>query len=211
MKKILILGLLATCMVYGQDSVKILPLTPVNPDKVLTEEAKNQPHVCFVNVGQAVAPELFREMVAGITLILPVHLATAVADDFDGQNLFERSGGGSRFGRNAKLVIYVVNKPGLVSFINVPARWALINLHGLDRDKPDQERYRRRLRQMALKGLAHACGAGASPDTRCVMYYGSFTLDGIDKTSVSYSPFVHDPVQRILLAVGGEKIFPAPQ
>jgi len=209
--KTLLLLLLAVSCARAQEPVPIVPLAPVDPVKVLTTAVAVQPHVLFVNVDKALEDALFREAVAAVALVMPVNLAVAEAQGFDGVNLFEKEVRDTRFSAQAKLAVYVANKPEVLSFISAPGRWALINVSGLDRDKPDAERYRRRLRQMMLKGLAQACGVGSTGDFRCVMYHKSFTLEGLDKTSVSYSPFAGGPVQDTLLEIGGMAIFRQPE
>jgi len=211
MMKTMLLLLLAVSCVRAQEAVKILPLQPVDPDKVLTTEVALRSHVLFVNFDKALDEALFREAVAAVSLVLPVNLAVAEAKGFDGVNLFDKGGTDTRFSGQAKLVVYVANKPDVLSFLSAPGRWALINVSGLGRDNPDPERYRRRLRQMMLKGLAHACGIGATGDHRCVMYHKSFTLEGLDKTSVSYSPFAGGTLQDSLLEIGGMAICRQPE
>lgn len=185
----------------------IPPLPPVAVEKILTAEAAQHPHVSFVDVGSKIDDKLFREAVAAVSKFLRVYMTVEKADQLDPSTVLKRTDLGARFGANAKLVVYVLNDPETVSFLNAPGRWSLINLSGLDRDKPDPERYRRRLRQMMMKGLAHACGVGVVEEPRCVMYSGSFTLEGMDKTSASYSPFAAYPIQNLLHTLGGEAIF----
>ena len=207
MKKVMnVVAAIILCTGARAEVLPSVPLPKVDPDKVLTEQAALKPHVLFVNLDKALEDVLFREAVAAVSLVQAVNLAVAEAKGFEGVNLFEKKPRDRRFGEQAKVVVYVVNKPGMVSFLNAPGYWALVNLSGLDRDKPEAERYRRRLRQMMLKGLAHACGVGATFDARCVMYSESFTLEGMDKTSVSYSPFASGPLDSQLKALGGEAI-----
>jgi hypothetical protein len=203
--------IVANVSVMAQEGVKIMPLPRVAPDKVLTADAARKPHVLFLNVGRAVDEALFREAVAAVSLVMPINLkADAMAAPLPREKLWERGYTEARHG-NAKLVVYVCGDPKDVAFINAPGFWSMINVSGLDRDKPDAARFSRRLRQMMLKGLAQACGVGASGDYRCVMYYKSFTLEGLDNVSVSYSPFASAPVQGMLLAIGGEAIFRMPE
>lgn len=185
----------------------IPPLPPVNTEKILAPEAARHPHVSFVDVGSKVDDKLIREAVAAVSQLLRVYMTVEKANQVDSATVLKRTDLSARFGANAKLVVYVLNDPDTVSFLNAPGRWSLINLSGLDRDRPDQERYRRRLRQMMMKGLAHACGVGVVEEPRCVMYSGSFTLEGMDKTSASYSPFAAYPIQNLLHTLGGDAIF----
>ena len=92
MKGILLAGVLAAGAALGQEKVVILPLSPVDADKVLDDGAGNRSHVRFVNVGDAVEDKRFRDMVAGVSLVLPVNLAVARVGDLGGQNLFARDG-----------------------------------------------------------------------------------------------------------------------
>jgi hypothetical protein len=200
-------ALLGTCAL-AQQTTSIPPLPKIDATVVLTKAATEKPHVLFVNVGRALDEALFREAVAAVSLVEPINLGVTEMKNLDGLNPLARDDWNKRFSKQAKLVVYVANKPDLVSYLNAPGRWALINLNGLDKGLPkeDPERYRRRLRQMMLKGLAQACGVGANFERHCVMYQESFVVDGIDQTSVSYSPFAWGPLQDRLLAAGGQEI-----
>ena len=194
-----LVAVLASAGAWAQQ-VPITPLAKVDAAAVLTKQAAEKPHVLFVNVDQALDEANFREAVAAVSLLQPVNLAVMDAKGLNGLNPLDRDARRKQVSPAAKLVIYVVNNPKLVAYLSVPRQWAVINLHGLDNGLPkeDPERYRRRMRQMMLKGLALACGAGANFDQRCVMYQGSFTAEGIDQTSLSYSPFVMGPMQEAL-------------
>jgi hypothetical protein len=210
-----LLSLLAACCINAQSAEPAAPLAkepiptlpPISVDKILTPEAAKHPHVCFVNVGSKVDAKLFREAAAAVSKLLRVYSTVETAQKLDPETILKRTDHNIRFGDKAVLVVYAVNNPEIVSFLNAPGKWALINISGLDRDKPEPERYRRRLQQMLLKGMAHACGVGATAESRCVMFSESFTLDGMDKTSVSYSPFAAFPIQNLLSTLGGEEIF----
>lgn len=190
----------------NSDPVKILPLPPVNADSVLLPEMKEKPHVCFVNDNKALNTNVFREAVASVALAMSINLVATDDTSFGKYDFFKKQNHGERFGKNARILVFVVNKPDFVSYISVPGQWAMVNLNGLDRDRPDAERYRRRIRQMMLKGLAFACGVGGNPDSRCVMYSESFSLEGIDKTSLSYSPFADITIRTTLKALVGDAV-----
>lgn len=186
------------------------PLPMVDPDRVLVTQGP-RPHVLFVNVAAAEKEPLLRDAVAAVSLVMPVNLAL--------KELAALPPAADLYGRKAlnvgspstKLTVFVCRDPSLASFLAAPGRWAMVNLHGLDRNTPEAELYRRRLRQMMLKGLGLAAGVGGNGDSRCVMYYKSFTLSGIDQTSVSYSPFAGSPLQSLLVDIGSEAIFAVPE
>jgi hypothetical protein len=185
-------------------------LSPVDPDKILTAEAKRHAHVCFVNVDNAVNDVRFRDAVAAVTLCCPIHLAVADVKNMTSDQLLLKKPKNSAFGDKAKIVVYVVKKPEMVMFAGMPLRWAMVNMAGLDKNLPqdDPDAYRARLRKMILKGLALACGVGANMDSgRCVMSMGSFTESTIDQTSASFSPFAGIVLMDTLLKVGGSDIF----
>jgi hypothetical protein len=170
------------------------------------DAAVTQPHVCFVNVGRALDGELLWQVAEQrVPGVMPVMIRTAAADRFGAMERLDLRQPDSRFGPEAKLIIYVVNDPALPFLLAVPGHWSLVNVRGLDKGlEGDAEKYSLRLHKVMLKGLAYAAGVGANGDVgRCVMAQGSFdTLAGIDGTSNTYSPFAAFPLMDILSAKG---------
>ena len=100
---------------FAQD-VPILPLEKVDAAKVLTKQAAEKPHVLFVNVDKALDDARFREAVAAVTLVIPVNLEVTTQKALDDLNALVKPDANKRFSKQAKLVVYVVNKPELVSY-----------------------------------------------------------------------------------------------
>jgi hypothetical protein len=171
------------------------------------------PHVCFANIAKALDTALLKEVTEGhIPGLMPLNIRVAQADAFGGMERFDLSQPDMRFGAAAKLIVYVVNDPKLPYLTCVPGHWALVNVRGLDKGlSGDIGKYKERLKKVMLKGLGYAAGVGGNQDTgRCVMAFGSFeTLDGIDSTSATYSPFAQFPMMDFLAAKGVMKTEPA--
>lgn len=195
---------------WAGDTAKIMPLDKVEPERVLMESAKQKPHVLFVNVGNALDEPIFREAVAAVPLAIPIRVAVANIKNFEGLNLFENKQTQPLFSEQTKLIVYVVNKAELLPFLSAPRSWAIVNVSGYNNNLPanDPERYRRRMRQLMLKGLGLASGLGGNTDTgRCVMASDSFSRELIDSTSLSFSPFAYVLIEETLLKIGTEEIF----
>lgn len=180
--------------------------TKIEPDTVLTEKARRAPHICFVNIANAVEEKAFRQAVATVSTVLPLNVAVAKADAVPGGSLLEAEKPDLRFGKEAKLLVYVVSTPKLVKYASVPQQWALVNVYGLESGLASNQanRVETRLTKMMLKGVGFAAGIGANMDaTRCVMGAGSFrSWEGVDQTSASFSPFAGIPMMDVLTALG---------
>jgi len=209
-KSLLIMLTIISALSASAQETPVLPLEKVEVDKVLTEESAKKPHVLFVNANKALDEKLFSEAVAAIPLTMSINLAVNQVENFESVSLLKNASKQISSNAQTRLVVYVINNPEMVSILSAPRHWAVINIAGFEKKIPsnDSERYRRRLRQLMLKGLAFACGVGATLDNgRCVMAADSFSVDTIDNTSVTYSPYASLPMQDILAEIGGEAIF----
>jgi hypothetical protein len=96
------------------------------------------------------------------------------------------------------------------SFLNAQGSWSMVNLRGVERGNPDAATLRDRRAKMLLKGLAFACGGGATLEPKCSLYCGSFTLEGMDRTGVQISPMAYFPMLETLRAIGGAEVLSPP-
>lgn len=161
-----------------------------------------KPVVSFVNVAKALDGALLAQTVTnGVVGVIPVRTALASVDKVDLVQLADPAKSDTRLPKETALRVYFVSDKTLPPQLTSPGRWAIVNVRGLDKGA-DKAKYERRVLKLALKGLAFACGFGANQDVgRCVMSMGSFeTLEGIDGTSASYSPFVAFPMMDLLSA-----------
>ena len=84
------------------------------------------------------------------------------------------------------------------------------NACGIEEGAADAQTVRDRYAKLILKGLAYACGGGASLEPTCSLFYGSFTPKGMDGTGIMISPTTYFPMLEILRGIGGpEMLTPA--
>ncbi len=177
-------------------------------DALLPADADQRAHVLFVNVGKALSDAEFREAAAYVRMKYMLNVAVCAAPKpFAQEVVADTAALKKRFGKNALIVVAVVKQEKSPSFINVPGFFSQVNLRGLDKDNPEELFLKKRTRQMFLKGLAHACGIGATIDNMCVMFCNSFTLEGMDRVSATFGPNAYFPIRELLRELGGEDIF----
>jgi predicted Zn-dependent protease len=111
------------------------------------------------------------------------------------------------FGEPVKLVVYIVNNDTLPGLLSIPGQCSLINIRRMRFDRPSEDVFRKRLIKIAMKGLALAGGVAGNGDAQCVMYWKSFSVIGIDKTSATFSPMCFFVLQDTLDEIGTSEIF----
>ena len=176
------------------------------PDDIrqINPKAAERNHMLIVNVGGALSEADFSTVVTyALTRVnvnawtnsIPTSMWRACIDR---PELVKET-----FGPHATVVVFLEKNQQGFSFMNVPGHWSMINLRGLDKDSPTAQALRDRTAKMILKGMAHACGVGASVDELCALNYNSFTLKGMDKTDIRISPMSYFPMLSTLEALGG--------
>lgn len=187
-----------TFSLFAKDAVKGRPFYP---------EAKSRFHVLFVNVGNAIPEAEFAQVAEYAASRVQINIWTNSIDKSVLHTLIENpSALTNLFGVKCGTAVFIENNPRGYSFLNAQGNWSMINLRGLDRDKPSPQKLMERRTKMLLKGLAFACGSGCSLEPKCSLYYGSFTLDGLDKTEIQISPMSYFPMLETLRAIGGAEI-----
>ncbi len=169
--------------------------------------AAKRNHVLVVNVGGALSDEAFSKAVERAASVVTVNVWTSSIP----KSVVSRLAEGSTdiktlFGDKAKVAVFVENNDKGPSFLHYPAHWGMVNLYGLDKDRPNAETLAMRQAKMILKGLAYAGGGGATLEKVCAMNCQSFTLAGMDKTLLVVSPMSYFPMLETLRAVGGTEI-----
>lgn len=186
-------------------------LDTVEPEKMLTENLKELPHILFLNVGDALTNEALADAAAHVRTKYLFNIVTnSIPDTLTREVATDPTILKKRFGEKTALVVAFEKKEMKSSFLVIPGYYSALNITGISRDTPSPDLLTKRIRQMALKGLAQACGVGANADEHCVMFYQSFTLKGMDATSATYGPFAYLPVRELLRAIGGNDIFSSP-
>ena len=175
-------------------------------------EAAAKPHVLFVNVGGALPDADFADVAEYAASRVQVNIWTnAIAASMVRELIDDPSALAARFGTNCCTAVFIEKNAKGYSFLNAQGSWSMVNLRGIDRGNPSAEVLRDRRAKMFLKGLAYACGSGSSLEPKCSLYYGSFTLEGMDKTGVQISPMSYFPMLETLRAIGGPEILSPPQ
>lgn len=170
-------------------------------------EAAEKNHVLFVNVGNAIPVDQFPGIVEFAASRVQINIWTnSIAKSMIHELIDSPAALTNRFGPKCCTAIFIENNSIGYSFLNAQGSWSMVNMRGLDRDKPSPEVLRDRYTKMLLKGLAYACGGGASLESKCSLYYGSFTLEGMDKTGIQISPMSYFPMLETLRAIGGSDI-----
>lgn len=196
-----------TCTAWaeGKKPVEEKPFPAISP------ASKESMHVLFVNVAGALDQAAFADGVGKIKSLMPLNIWTNdIPKSLTKALVAKPDLLGKIFGEKAAVVVFIERSQEGPSFMQVPGAWALINMRGLDKDRPDAQVLRERTRKMFLKGLAHAAGIGSNVDPHCAMWCGSFTLAGMDKTTTSLGPYAFFPMQETLKAIGGPEIFAFP-
>ncbi len=170
-------------------------------------EAGAKPHVLFVNVGGALSDADFADVSEYAASRVQINIwtnsisASMVRDLIDDPAALT-----NHFGPNCCTAVFIEHNEKGYSFLNAQGNWSMVNLRGIDRDAPSAPVLRDRRAKMLLKGLAYACGGGSSLEAKCSLFYGSFTLEGMDKTGVQISPTSYFPMLETLRAIGGSDI-----
>ncbi len=174
-------------------------------------EAAERSHVLFVNVAGALPEADFADVAEYAASRVQINLWTNSIPASMVRELFDNPAAlTNRFGPKCCAAVFIERNAKGYSFLNAQGSWSMVNLRGIDRGAPPAEILRDRRAKILLKGLAYACGSGASLEPKCSLYYGSFTLEGMDKTGVQISPNSYFPMLETLRAIGGPEILSPP-
>ena len=175
--------------------------------RTINPKAVTRNHVLFVNVGDAVPANLWPLVANYAASRVNVNIWTnSVAATSVPELTKDSAALGRTFGEKASLAVFVENKPEGPAFLNAPGAWSVVNVRSVPKGSPDAQTLKDRYAKMLLKGLAYACGGGASLDNNCSMFYGSFSLEGLDATGIRISPMSYFPMLETLRAIGGGEI-----
>lgn len=172
--------------------------------RLIYPSAKERNHVLIVNVNNAVPAHMFSTAVTYAMSRININVWTNSLEKSVVKELIDKPERQSEFlGPRAVVAVFLEKNTEGVSFLNAPGHWAMVNMRGIDKDKPDAQTLRDRYAKMILKGVGHASGVGASVDELCSLNYDSYTLKGMDKTDIRLSPMSYFPMLSTLQALGG--------
>ena len=186
---------------------------PERLDKVrlIHTAAAQKNHILLTNVGNAIPADTWGLVATYAVSRLQLNVWTNSVESIDiAAYAVDSAKGMKDFGAKAKVCLFVIDNPKLANIVGAPGCWCAINVCNLKRDDPDVQTLRDRYAKTILRGLAYACGSGASIEPNCSLFYGSATLDGMDKTGIMIAPPTYFPMLEVLKVVGGiEMLTPA--
>lgn len=173
--------------------------------------AKGMNHIEIVNVGGAIPDAMWPEVVAYAASRIQVTIWTNTV----GKSVLPQLVSGKAtvkgvLGGKATVAVFIENVEGQPPFISSLCSWSVVNVRGIDRDKPEAQTLKDRYAKMILKGIGAACGSGLSLDRRSSLFIGSYSLAGMDKTCISISPDTYFPMLEVLRGIGGDEIVSPP-
>lgn len=158
-------------------------------DRTIVENEQNA-YILVVNVAGALDQETLDLALSHCRRFVNSPIETSSIEDSFIQDLTaEPIAVRKHFGNDVILAVFLENDDDKYTFIQAPRAWSMVNFSRFDNDSPTEETRIERAKKMLLKGIVHAAGGGANPDPRCVMWHGSYTLEGMDSTSATLGPF----------------------
>ncbi len=213
MKKQLIIGISAAMALGAFAAPQKKQHVPARLDQVrlIQPAAATKNHILIVDVGNAIPEQMWGDVATYAVSRLQLNVWTNSVSAFDAKEYVADPAKVQKvFGAKAKVGLFFVNQPGQPRFLGAPGFWYMVNTYGIETGAPDGQTVRDRYAKLILKGLAYACGGGASLDPRCSLFYGSFTPEGMDSTGIMISPQTYFPMVEVLRGIGGtEMLTPA--
>ena len=213
MKKQIVIGISAAMALGAFAAPQKKQHVPDRLDQVrlIHPAAANKNHILAVNVGDAIPAGTWGDVVTYAVSRLQLNVWTNSVAAFDAAEFVADPAKVQKdFGGKAKVGLFFVNQPGKPRFIGAPGFWYAVNTCGVEAGAPDAQTIRDRYAKLILKGLAYACGGGASLDPKCSLFYASFTPEGMDGTGIMISPSTYFPMVEVLRGIGGtEMLSPA--
>lgn len=175
--------------------------------EAIRPEAARHNHVLVVNVADAIPEAEWPLVVNYAASRMPINVWTnSIPASVSAALLSNPSRLASLVGDDKAVVAVFVEKlPSGASVLAVPCAFSRVDVNWLASDSPTQVVLRDRQAKMILKGIATACGAGATIEPKCSLFYGSGNLAGMDKTNITISPMAYFPMVEILRSLGGDE------
>lgn len=179
--------------------------------RLIQPAATNKNHILICNVGSAIPSDSWPLVSTYASSRLQLNVWTNTTDKIDVQALvLDPSKCQKDFGEKSKVCVFLIDDLKLPPFVTVPGYFCAANVNQLKKDNPDQQTIRDRFAKTILKGMAYAAGSGATLENGCSLYYGSSTLEGLDKTGIMITPMAYFPMLETLRAIGdSEMLTPA--
>lgn len=172
-------------------------------------------HVLVVNVGGAIPEEDWPLVVGYAASRIPINVWTNSLPESPVSKLVADASPAALKAAvgddKAVVAVFVERLSSGASALVVPGVFSRVDVKWLESDSPSRATLRDRQAKTVLRGMAWACGAGATIEPMCSLFYGARTLAGMDRTNVTISPMAYFPMVEVLRALGGdEAVNPAP-
>lgn len=182
--------------------------------RTIVPDAGTRNHVLIANVNKAVPDEDWRLIVNCAASRINVNIWTNDLASIDCRALVTNPASVKMLAKDPKAVtvVFICDGGDVPDLLSVPRSFSCVNLAWLKADKPSRQVYRDRVAKQVLRGIAGACGSGATVEPRCSLFYAANTLAGLDKVNICISPMAYYPMVEILRQIGGsEAVTPVPE
>ena len=155
----------------------------------LIQPGSQKGHVAFFNAQSRVGVDVFDPVTKRMRTFM--HLASKVYPQKG--PVAPGAAAGLMADVDAQAAVFLVDSADLPALLTGPEqKWAMVNVGALAVDKPDAGKLRLRVVRELWRGLAYACGAGASSTPHCVMNpcFSLADLDAFDSDMISMEPFM---------------------
>ena len=146
-------------------------------------------HVALFNAQGRVGTEVMEEVVRRMHRLM--HLAAKTYPQM--RPVTPGGAAGLMEDVDAQAAVFLVDDAGLPALLAAPEqKWSIVNVAALAADGPDGGKLRRRVSRELWRGLAYACGAGASTTPHCLMNpcHSLADLDALEADMLSMEPFM---------------------
>ena len=207
-KKLIVIGTLLAGLTApaAEDKLHHVP-DNLNDIRLLCPAAAARNHILVANVGGAVDEKDFGFLVTVVAGRLQLNVWTnsipssPVASLLGDPSVISRD-----FGDKAKVVVFLEETGDADPYLVSPGRWCRVNLKGLKAGAADRQVILDRQAKAIMRGVAYACGGGATLDGRSVTHSSAFTKDGFDKVGITVTPDSFFPMLEVLRVVGGSEM-----
>lgn len=175
--------------------------------RLVHPSAARHNHILVSDVGGAIPPDTWKLVATYAISRLQLNVWTNAVDAIDvAAYTADPSKCQKDFGDKAKICVFLLDDPKSPPFVSVPGRWCAANVHGLAADGPNAQTLRDRYAKTLLKGMAYACGSGATLEPVCSLFHGTSSLAGMDRTAIIITPMAYFPMLETLRALGGSEM-----
>lgn len=168
--------------------------------------AAKHPHIALVNVAGAIPEDAWRLAATYAASRLQINIWTnAIPASVTARLVDDPAYTAQAVGNpNAKIGVFFERRGGKgCKSLSAPGAWAVLDVSAVEAGAPDPQTLRDRYAKLVLKGLAEAVGGGATLEPFCAMFYGSQSVEGMDKTNITLAPMCYFPMLEILRQIGG--------